>query len=211
MNAINWFTQGGPVLWIILVCGLAAVLVFLERMLHLRRAAISHRDFLQGVCNVLDRGNPDEAVQICEEAPGPVPALIRAAILHRHEPRHTLAEAIGNVGRAEIARLERRVSMVATIGQIAPLLGLLGTVFGILETVVVLRDQQPLIDAVRVTDGLLRALITTAAGLIVAVPCFVMHNLLLVQIDRLVLDMESAETEIIAHLTSRHIAEKKLL
>ncbi len=209
MNAINWFTQGGPVLWIILVCGLAAVLVFLERMLHLRRAAISHRDFLQGVCNVLDRGNPDEAVQICEEAPGPVPALIRAAILHRHEPRHTLAEAIGNVGRAEIARLERRVSMVATIGQIAPLLGLLGTVFGILETVVVLRDQQPLIDAVRVTDGLLRALITTAAGLIVAVPCFVMHNLLLVQIDRLVLDMESAETEIIAHLTSRHVAEKK--
>ena len=73
----------------------------------------------------------------------------------------------------------------------------------------VLRDQQPLIDAVRVTDGLLRALITTAAGLIVAVPCFVMHNLLLVQIDRLVLDMESAETEIIAHLTSRHVAEKK--
>ena len=209
MNLFTWFTQGGPLLWIILACGLGAVGVFLERMLHLRRAAIGHRDFLQGVRNVLDRGNPDEAVQICEEAPGPVPALIRTAILHRHEPRHMLAEAVGNVGRAEIARMERRVAVVATIGQIAPLLGLLGTVFGILETVVVLRDQQPLIDAVRVTDGLLRALITTAAGLIVAVPCFVMHNLLLVQIDRMVLDMEAAETEITAYLTSRHNAEKK--
>lgn len=198
-------------LWIILVCGLVAVAVFLERMLHLRRAAISHRDFLQGVRNVLDRGNADEAVQICEEAPGPVPALLRAAILHRHEPRHVLAEAVGNVGRAEIARMERRVAVIATIGQIAPLLGLIGTVFGILETVLVLRDQQPLIYAVHVTDGLLRALICTAAGLIVAVPCYVMHNLLIVQIDRIVLDMEAAETEITAHLTARHGAEKKAL
>ena len=196
-------------LWLILICGLVAVGVFLERMLHLRRAAINHRDFLQGVRNVLDRGNPDEAVQICEEAPGPVPALIRVAILHRHEPRPVLVEAIGNVGRAEIARMERRVAVVATIGQIAPLLGLLGTVFGILETVLVLRDQQPLIYAVQVTDGLLRALITTAAGLIVAVPCFIMHNLLIVQIDRMVLDMEAAETEIVAYLMARHSAERK--
>ena len=209
MNATNWFGQGGPLLWVVLICGVIAVVVFLERMLHLRRAAISHRDFLQGVRNVLDRGNPDEAVQICEEAPGPVPALIRAAILHRHEPRPVLADAIGNVGRAEIARMERRVAVVATIGQIAPLLGLLGTVFGILETVLVLRDQQPLIYAVQVTDGLLRALITTAAGLIVAVPCFIMHNLLIVQIDRMVLDMEAAETEITAYLLIRHNVEKK--
>ena len=209
MNVINWFGQGGPLLWVVLICGLVAVVVFLERMLHLRRAAINHRDFLQGVRNVLDRGNPDEAVQICEEAPGPVPALIRAAILHRLEPRPVLAEAIGNVGRAEIARMERRVAVVATIGQIAPLLGLLGTVFGILETVLVLRDQQPLIYAVQVTDGIWRALITTAAGLIVAVPCFIMHNLLIVQIDRMVLDMAAAETEITAYLLARHHAEKK--
>lgn len=205
----NWFGEGGPMLWIILVCGLVAVGVFLERMLHLRRAAISHRDFLQGVRNVLDRGNPDEAVQICEEAPGPVPALIRAAILHRHEPRHAITEAIGNVGRAEITRMERRVAVVATIGQIAPLLGLIGTVFGIIETVMVLRDQQPLIYATHVTDGLLRALISTAAGLIVAVPCYIMHNLLIVQIDRLVLDMEAAETDITGYLTYRQHLEKK--
>lgn len=196
-------------LWLIIVCGLVAVGVFLERMLHLRRAAISHRDFLQGVRNVLDRGNPNEAVQICEEAPGPVPALIRAAILHRQEPRPILAEAIGNVGRAEIARMERRVAVVATIGQIAPLLGLLGTVFGILETVLILRDQQPMVYAVHITDGVLRALISTAAGLIVAVPCFIMHNLLIVQIDRMVLDMEAAETEITAYLIARQHAEKK--
>jgi biopolymer transport protein ExbB len=207
--SFNWFGEGGPMLWIILACGVAAVGVFLERMLHLRRAAISHRDFLQGVRNVLERGNPDEAIQICEEAPGPVPALIRVAILHRHETRHAIAEAISNVGRAEITRMERRVAVVATIGQIAPLLGLIGTVFGIMETVMVLRDHQPLIVATHVTDGLLRALITTAAGLIVAVPCYIMHNLLIVQIDRLVLDMEAAETDITGYLASRQHPEKK--
>ena len=211
MHNLNWFIEGGPVLWVILLCGLAAVATFLERMLHLRRAAINPRDFLHGVCNVLDKGNDDEAVQICEEAPGPIPALIRAAILHRHEPRHVLSEAVGNIGRAEIARMERRVAVVATIGQIAPLLGLIGTVFGIIETVMVLRDQTPLIYSTSVTEGLLRALISTAAGLIVAVPCYIMHNLLIVQIDRMVLDMEAAETEITAYLTARHSAEKRRL
>lgn len=208
MTNFNWFLAGGPVLWIILACGLAALAIFLVRMLHLRRAAINPRDFIQGVCNVLDKGNADEAIQICEEAPGPVPALIRAAILHRHEPRHVLVEAVGNVGRAEIARMERRIAVVATIGQVAPLLGLIGTVFGIIETVLVLREQTPLVDATSVTDGVLRAAIATAAGLIVAVPCYIMHNLLLVQIDRMVLDMEATETEFTAYLTAQQQAKK---
>lgn len=203
MNNFNWFLDAGPMLWIILACGLVAVGCFLERLLHLRRAAVDSRDFLRGVCNVLDKGNDDEAVQLCEEAPGPVPALIRAAILHRHEPRHVLNEAVGNVGRAEIARMERRVAVVATVGQIAPLLGLLGTVLGLIQTVYILRDQAPMVDSVSVTDGVLRALIATAAGLTVSVPCHLMHNLLLVQIDRIVLDMEAAETEIAAHLVAR--------
>jgi biopolymer transport protein ExbB len=209
MNIIYWLGVGGPLLWIIAACGVGALAVYLERALHLRRAAINHRDFLQGVRNVLDKGNADEAVQICEEAPGPVPALGRAAILHRHEPRHVLAEAIGNVGRAEIARMERRVAVIATIGQIAPLLGLLGTIFGFIETVVALRDQTPLIYAASVTDGVLRALVNAAAGLLVAAPCYVMHHSLLLQIDRMALDMEAAEIEITAYLTARQGAEKK--
>ena len=208
MNAFNWFLEGGPVLWLILACGFAAAAVFLERLLHLRRAAIDTRDFLHGVCNVLDRSNADEAVQLCEEAPGPVPALIRAAILHRHEPRHALAEAVGHVGRAEIARMERRFAVIATIGQITPLLCLLGTVFGIIETVLVLHDQTPLVAAPSLTVGVLRASIDAAAGLIVAVPCYLMHNILLVQIDRLVLDMEAADTEITAYLAGRAGADK---
>jgi len=209
MNSFNWFLAGGPILWFIIACGIVATVVFFERFLHLRRAAIDPRDFLQGVCNVLDRGNADEAILICEEAPGPVPAIIRAAILHRHESRHVLAEAVTNIGRAEIARMERRIALVATIAQITPLLGLIGTVFGIIETVLVLREQAPLIYATSVTDGLLRALVTTAGGLLVAVPCYIMHNLLVIQIDRMVLDMEATNTEIIAYLTARHGAERK--
>jgi biopolymer transport protein ExbB len=199
---MNLLAQGGPVLWLIIFCGIAALAVFFERLLHLRRAGIDPGDFLKGIRNVLGKGNAGEAVTICEETPGPVAALVRVAILHRHEARHTIREAVDTTGRAEISRMERRLATLATLSQIAPLLGLLGTVLGILETVLVLHDQVPLVDATAVTGGLLRALITTAAGLMVAIPCYGMYNLLVVRIDRLVFDMETAASEIVAFLTA---------
>lgn len=207
---MNLFAQGGPVLWIIIGCGGAAGFVFFERMLHLRRAGIDPGDFLKGIRNVLVKGNAGEAVTICEETPGPVAALVRAAILHRHEPRHTIREAVDTTGRAEISRMERRLAVLATISQITPLLGLLGTIFGILETVLVLHAQVPLVDATAVTGGLLRALITTAAGLIVAIPCYGMYTLLVVRIDRMVLDMETAAGEIVAFLTAAAPGDNKV-
>jgi len=205
---MNLLAQGGPVCWLIGCCGAAALGVFFERLLHLRRAGIDPDDFLKGIRNVLAKGNAGEAIAICEETPGPVAALVRAAILHRHEPRHTIREAVDTTGRAEISRMERRLATLATISQVAPLLGLLGTIFGIIETVLVMHEQAPLVSATAVTGGLLRALIATAAGLMVAIPCYGMYNLLVVRIDRLVFDMETAAGEIVAFLTAASGEEK---
>jgi biopolymer transport protein ExbB len=199
---MNLLAQGGPVLWLIIGCGIAAAGVFFERLLHLRRAGIDPGDFLKGIRNVLGKGNTGEAIAICEETPGPVAALVRAAIMHRQEARHAIREAVDTTGRAEISRLDRRLATLATISQVAPLLGLLGTILGILETVLVMHEQVPLVDATAVTGGLLRALITSAAGLMVAIPCYGMYNLLVVRIDRMVLDMETAAGEIVAFLTA---------
>ncbi len=203
MIGFNWFVAGGPVGWIILLCFLLALAVFLERLLHLRRAQIHYRDFLQGVFNVLEKDHIDEAVAICEETPGPVACLLRTAILHRQAPRETLRDELDNAGRAEISRMERRLVVIATIAQLTPLLGLLGTLLGMLETVLVLREQTPLVQATDMTDGLLRALITSAAGLMVAIPCYAMFNLLVVRIDRIVLEMEQACSEIVAFVSGR--------
>ena len=194
--------EGGLVLWVILVFFIAEMGVFFERLLHMRRAAINYADFLKGIRTILGRGNDSEAVAICEDTPGPVAALVRTAIQHRHEPQHLLRQAIDNTGRIELSRLERRIGTIATITYIAPLLGLLGTVFGITETVLVMHNQIPLVDASQVTGGLLRALSTTAAGLMVAAPGYAMYNLLVGRIDRMAFDMEAVATEIVAFLTT---------
>ena len=209
MTGIEWLRQGGPVLWILVVMALSTVVVFLERLLHLRRARIVYQDFLKGIFTVLDRGNTQEALTISEETPGPVACLVRTAIQHRHEDRETIRQALTDVGHAEISRMERRLVALATIAQIAPLLGLLGTVLGILDTVLVMRAQTPVVQVLDVTDGMLRALITTGAGLMVALPCYGMFNLLVINVDRIVLDMEQAASEVTAYMTGRHARAAK--
>ncbi|MDD5705368.1 MAG: MotA/TolQ/ExbB proton channel family protein [Kiritimatiellae bacterium] len=200
MNGWDIMREGGPVLWIIAFCGLAALTVFFERLLHLRRARIRYTDFLGGVFNILDRHNINEALTLCDDAPGPVVHLMRTAILHRDAPRETLREVLENAGYAEISRMERRLVILATIVQVAPLLGLLGSLLGVLETVLVMRNQAPLVQATDLTGGLVRALVTSIAGLMVAIPAYAMFNLLVIRIDRIVLDMQQASSEITAFM-----------
>ena len=186
---------GGPVLWVILVLGVIAAGVFLERSLHLHRARIDETDFLQGIFNTIRRGNVAEAITLCEETPGPVARLLSTAIRRRHSTRAQLMDELDQAGRAEISRMERRLSVLALIAQIAPLLGLLGTVLGILTALISMRDAAPFINGRELTEGLILGAITTVAGLLVAIPCFVGFNVLVVKIDRLVLDMRHASSE----------------
>lgn len=195
--------QGGPVFWLIVLLGAAAVVVFFERLLRLRRAQIDYGDFLKGVCNVLENGNCDEAMMICEETPGPVAAVVLTAIRHRQGTREAIREAVDNTGRAEISRLERRLASLAITCQIAPLLGLLGTLLGMIQVVLVVNEQAPVVQNTSLTAGVIQALVTTVAGLVVAVPCHVMYAMLMVRIERIVLDMEASASEIVAYLTKQ--------
>ncbi len=198
---IEMVKQGGPVLWVIMAAGLLAFIVFLERALHLHRARIKSEDFLKGIMNILSRGNVTEALTICEETPGPVAYLVRTAILHRKDDKDGIRSALDDASMAETSRMERRLVVVATVAQIAPLLGLLGTVLGIVEAVLIMQAQAPLIHSADILGGVFRALISTAAGLTVAIPCYAAFNLLIVKIDRIVLDMERCASEIVAFIT----------
>lgn len=196
---------GGPVLWIILASGLLAFGVFVERALHLHRARIKSEDFLKGIFTILGRHNTEEALTICDETPGPVAQTVKVAILHRKDGREAIQAAVDEASQAEISRLERRLVVVATVGQTAPLLGLLGTVLGMIESLIFMQQEAPLIQSADVMGGMLRALVTTAAGLMVAIPCYAAFNLLVVKIDRIVLDMQKAATETVAFLTGAAI------
>lgn len=195
--------QGGPVFWLLVFLGAAAVVVFFERLMHLRRAQIDYGDFLKGVCNVLENGNVEEALLICEETPGPVAAVVMTAIRHRKGTREAIREAVDNTGRAEISRLERRLASLAVTCQLAPLLGLLGTLLGAIQVVQALCEQAPVVQSVSLTGGLMRALVAAAAGLLVAIPCHAMYAMLMVRIERIVLDMEASASEIVAYLTKQ--------
>lgn len=194
------YSLGGPVLLIIIVLGLVGAGVYLERTLKLHRARIDVRDFLHGIFNSLRRNYVTEAIALCEETPGPVARLLAVAIQHRKDTRADLLLELDQTGRSEIARMERRLSVLALIAQTAPLLGLLGTVLGILKALIVYRANLPLVQTGDIADALILGAVTTAAGLIVAIPCHFGFNLLIVKIDRLVVDMREACSEAIRML-----------
>src|SRR5882762_959871 len=122
-----------PMLWVILLAAAVGIVVFIERYLHYHRAQINSTEFLNGVRTVLKRDNVVEALSICDATPGPVARLVRTAILNRDQGRERVREAIEEAGLTEVPRLEEKLSLLATIAQITPLLGLLGTVLGFIH------------------------------------------------------------------------------
>jgi biopolymer transport protein ExbB len=203
--------MGGPVLWIILAGGALAFGVFVERALHLHRARIKYDDFLKGIINNLGRSNVSEVVALCDDTPGPVAHIVKTAILHRDESKANLWDIVDDAAAGEVSRMERRLVVLATVAQLAPLLGLLGTVLSMVDSLLVMQSNAPLIYSADIMNTFMRALLTTAVGLMVAIPCYAGFNLLIIKMDRLVLDMERASSEIIAFLynTDNH-SEKDL-
>src|SRR6185369_14444012 len=120
-------------IWLLLFLSAAGIAVFVERLLHYHRAQINSAEFLNGVRNVLKRENVVEAISICEATPGPVARLVKIAILNRETGRDGVREALEEAGLLEVPRLEDKLNLLATIAQIAPIMGLLGTVLGFMS------------------------------------------------------------------------------
>src|SRR5512143_2940473 len=129
----NILSYGGPMIWLILSAGAVALVVFIQRVLHFHRVQINSMEFLNGVRNVLKRDNVVEALSICDATPGPVARLVKVAILNRERGREGVREALEEAGLVEVPPLEERLNLLATIAQIAPLMGLLGTVLGFIK------------------------------------------------------------------------------
>ena len=206
---IDLLNQGGLVMWLLFGMALIAAIIFLERLFHLHRAQIRADDFLKGIYNVLKRRNFVEAVSICEETPGPVAHIVRAAILHHDEERQMLQQAIEEAGLVEVPRLERNLNLLATIAQISPLVGLLGTVLGMMDMLIVMHQNAPLIHSGDLSGGLWKALITTATGLAVSIPAYAAYNFLVARIESVVLDMERSSVDIFVFVTRHESALRK--
>lgn len=201
----NLLANGGPMIWVILLAGAVGIVVFIERYLHCHRAQINSTEFLNGVRTVLKRDNVVEALSICDATPGPVARLVKTAILNRDHGRERVREAIEEAGLTEVPRLEENLSLLATIAQLAPLLGLLGTVLGFIQVFMKLQDAGLFAHVGMLWgdehSGVWQALICSAAGLAVAIPTHAGYNYLVNRVNSIVLDMERAGTEIVNIVT----------
>lgn len=190
-------TLGGPMAWILVLASAVALTVFFERLLYYHRAQINSFEFLNGIRNVLRRDNPVEGLSICDATPGPVARLVKAALLNRDRGREGVREALEEAGMQEVPKLEEKLNVIATIAQIAPLMGLLGTALGFIEVFEVMEREGQFAHASLMAGGVWKALIATALGLAVAIPCFIGYNYLVSRVNQIVLDMERASNEIV--------------
>ena len=193
--------SGGAVFLLILLAGAVAIVVFIERFFHCHRAQINSTEFLNGIRNVLRRDNVVEAISICDATHGPVARLVKTAILNRDNGRDRVRESLEEAGLAEVPRLEEKLNLLATIAQLAPLLGLFGTVLGLMSTFQGIKQLGPTAHAGDLSDGVWRALICCAAGLAVSIPAHAAYNYLVSRVNSIVLDMERAATEIVNIVT----------
>ena len=198
---------GGPIFWILAIMTLVAVVTYIDRVIDLRRARIDYQDFLKGVFNILDSGNDEEALSICEDTSAPVAQVVATAIRHRNGSARILREAVDSQGRAEVGRLDRRLATLAIIAQVSPAVGLIGTVIGFIKAVLAANSQE-LVSRADLLGGSMEALVSAAVGLFIGVMATVMYGSLRVRLERTVVELEAAASQVIGYLSAKK--EKEL-
>lgn len=190
--------DGGPVLWIIGICALIAMFIFFKKTFQFHREEVNVRELVRGLENVLRRNGFVEAISLCDNTPGPAARVLSSAILAYERKDEDLKQAIDDACLEEMPKLEKNIDILSTIGFIAPLLGLLGTVLGMMETFQTVNVTSSMALSSSELAGTIRmALVTTAGGLAVAIPCYVAYNYLVSRVNSITLDMEKAASEIV--------------
>ena len=198
--------KGGPIMWLIFMCSFVAMVVTIERLMHLHRSQIDTRDFMKQIANLLKRNKILNAIEHCNKTQGPIVRIMKAGILKHDRGTVEVRDAINDAGVHEVPQLERNLGILATIAHIAPLMGLLGTVTGMVGAFQIIQEKATSLAPINPGDlagGIWEALLTTVAGLSVAIPTFVIYNYLVSRVDGIVLDMEKSATDLINILSTR--------
>jgi biopolymer transport protein ExbB len=192
-------------MWPIMLCSIIAMAISIERFFTLRRAQIDTRDFMDTMRTVLRQNRIQEALDTCDETKGPIARIVKAGLLKHDRSKADIREAIEDAGHLEVPVLERRLSALATCASVAPLLGLLGTVQGMIVCFAQIQYKKGQVNPGDLAEGIANALITTAAGLVIAIPALVVYNYFVARVDNLVLEMEVSSSELVELLTkNRH-------
>lgn len=196
----DFMQKGGALMWAIMACSIFSLAIVAERWLYLRKVQIDTKDFMEQIAKSLKRNKITEALDHCDRTKGPVANILKAGILKHDRSRPEVREAIEDAGVHEVPKLEKNLPMLATIAHISPLLGLLGTVLGMVKAFQVIESKATSVNPINPGDlagGIWEALLTTVFGLCVAIPTYVAYNYLVSRVDGFVLDMERSATDLV--------------
>jgi biopolymer transport protein ExbB len=185
-----FFREGGPLMWLLLLLSVVGFVIFFERTLFLHRGHIRSASFVDGIKNLLRKRRLVEALTVCEESPGPIPRVVRAALLSHDQEEARMRRNIQEAAMAEIPVLERRVGTLGVIARIAPILGLFGTLVAGLQSFEQLAVEGPYADAASYARHLAAALSTSTVGVAIAIMAFAAHHFLSGRVRALVHEME---------------------
>jgi biopolymer transport protein ExbB len=200
MSLFEMTVKGGWVMIPIALCSVIAVVIIIERFIVLSRSKTNTRHLMMKLKSLIIKGNKEEAVNLCDETPGPAARVLREGLLYSHREKEAIQDAIESAGSREVFRLERYLGVLATVAGVAPLLGFLGTVTGMIRAFMQIERLSGNVNASVLAGGIWEALITTAAGLIVGIPAFIFYNYLMTRVQRLVYEIESSSNELLGLL-----------
>jgi biopolymer transport protein ExbB len=198
--------KGAPLIYLIILGSIIALAITIEKIWHLQKAKIDTRKFMDAIKSAIKRNKIMQAIELCEQTPGPVAHIMKAGLLKHDRSKQEIRETIEDTGLHEISRLEKNLNIVATIAYISPLLGLLGTVTGMVEAFQVVQQKAEAFYPVSPGDlagGIWEALITTAAGLTVAIIFYVVYNYLVNRVENVVLEMEESATDLVNTISQK--------
>lgn len=200
-NVLEFFSKGGFVIYPLLLCSIAGISIVIEKLVTLRRKKVIIPEIVSVLDNIKDPADIGLALSICEKHKGPFASIVRTCLENRELPREELKEVLNDQGRQEVYQLERGLVVLETIAGIAPLLGLLGTVIGILKVFNVIAEIG-VGQATALSGGISEALITTIVGLSIGIPAVVVYNLFTNKAERLVLEIEKYSALLLAKVSS---------
>ncbi len=197
---VEFFNKGGAFMWPLGILALVALVVILERLISLQRASTKTSRLLERIINDLKERGVEAAMETCERTRGPIAAILHAGLAKVDKGPAAVEKAIENSGAIEMAFLQRGLPILSTVANVAPLIGFLGTVSGMIHAFEAIAAAEQ-VSAKVVASGISEALITTMTGLVIAIPAQIAYNFFVARIDRFVIDMEESSVELLDALT----------
>jgi len=195
---------GGALMYPILLCSFIGLAFTIERFVALRQGAVAPKALADGVLDNVQQGKPDAALKLCEERPSSLARVLAAGLALRGRPREEVVGAMEEAGERELWNLDRFAKPLSIIAGVAPLLGLLGTVWGMIIAFDVVAQKGALGDPRALASGIATALLTTLAGLTVAIPTYVLYHYFRGRSDRLIIQIEETASHVATALHGGH-------